>query len=845
MLLNPSFFDHIYPIYQHWTSMKKLSIIAISSGILLAACGGGSDSPSSAGDGSKTIIVTPSLGKFSKGTKVVMQKPDGTSVASGTVDSDGNASITTNYTGPVVIEVQGGAGVQYYDEGDDTVKDFATGEKLRAVLPEVKNAGVTPLTDAAVEYLVNQAGGSKLTTGSTAEILASIKDANNKMGTAFGMNDILERPTPIGKGDAPIASVTPANQYAVVLAALAKTAEIKSGSIKHSAAEVAKALAKDLSDGKIDGQVLENGAKKAVSAVLNFTPIDPNKFKQKLEEKHKEAANFFVDNNVRDVIKSLAPEINEDVSQITSRNNQSDISLAKALFSDLRNSLKPMSNVTKTGFLDNPVNRIEADLKATTFANAELLASRMEAAYRSVQTFEDGLAYTAGNTKGFVSGTNPLTGQVALTRENVNFADLFLGNGNSNNFSRNYSSCYLATTSTLQTNEKVFCAFAIPQLRTNTSTTYFGPMSTSGTTTLKYIGYEISRTAADSYAYTAAIYTQTIDNASAHAAGLSAANANGGIASPNFQTYYVNGIYNYIKASAVVSKDTNISPTSGTLTKVTTNGSTTKVTLKGTLPPSSSVTGVDTIDISGEKTTAGTDLFKYALSGSMSSAMTATGSTDRTAKVSLETGSYVIAKEVSGSNAELQEGTLIGTFETRDSKFSGTIVANVPMKDKNGLNPSFTKVVFDGSITDKTTAGAGTFLTGKLAVQQTNFDQFDATKDDSANNPLKGTVGFTGTIKVPEIPELKLVLTATKTGFSTTETAITYTYTDSNKVAKTISASGNSDTANPSNDTATISNQDGITINPKSGDITKNGTKVATLTNGKVNYEDGASETFN
>jgi len=236
------------------TSSKniQLSALVVACAVALTACGGGGDSASAPGPGpvtpaSNPITVTPSLGQFSAGTVVVAYKLDGTTeVARGTVDANGVAKIDLGaHTGPVVVSVQGGAGVTYYDENTKANVNFPAGQTLSAVAPAgTAQVGVTPLTEAAKQQLAAATGGIAAATDTT------IGAANKTVAAAFGLADALTPPVLIKDATAKTADNSDAGRYALVLAVLAG-----SGDAGVPAHEAAAALAKDFgADGKLDGK---------------------------------------------------------------------------------------------------------------------------------------------------------------------------------------------------------------------------------------------------------------------------------------------------------------------------------------------------------------------------------------------------------------------------------------------------------------------------------------------------------------------------------------------------------------------------------------------------------------
>lgn len=281
------------------TKNWKLSALVMASALALAACGGGGGGgdASSPGTGpgtgpqaSNPITVTPSLGQFSVGTVVVAYKLDGTTeVGRGTVDANGVAKIDTgSYTGAVIVSVQGGAGVTYFDESTKTNVAFPAGQTLSAVAPAGTSVvGVTPLTEAAKQKLAAAAGGIAAATDTT------IGTANKTVAAAFGLADALTPPVLIKDATSKNTDNSDAGRYALVLAVLAS-----SGDAGVPAHEAAAALAKDYAaDGKLDGKGTDGAA---------IAKVDVAKLAATYGDKLAEAAKDFAKPDVAAVIQAEA-----------------------------------------------------------------------------------------------------------------------------------------------------------------------------------------------------------------------------------------------------------------------------------------------------------------------------------------------------------------------------------------------------------------------------------------------------------------------------------------------------------------------------------------------------------
>ncbi|NDP39865.1 MAG: hypothetical protein GZ093_14130 [Rhodoferax sp.] len=755
-------------------TIRGLSLALASVGMLtIYGCGGGSS-----GDTPPTVTsmtVAPSLGKFSKGTSVKLKRIDLTQLASGSIGDDGKAILTfTGYAGPIVVEVLGGADVQYYDEGTKALATFGAGKTLRAVAPAAQAVvGVTALTNAAVVKLEAATGGIAVAT------VININDANAKVGSALGMgtSSILDAPTLVDIATGKTLDVaTVGDKYALVLAALAKIATGTS-----TAVDVADALARDLKDDQLDG--LDSTSTAPTTAIAN-APTNAA-----LISNYTAAA---ADLATATTVAPLVP--NPNVSTITA-SYLSDLGLAKAMFAELRTTLNSFSNGS-TGFLDTQATRMNADLNANVAPELAKVASRVGTLAMAMAMFEDGKAYTSNNTFGLM----PTTDGSALVRQSGSPDAAWYGYG---------SFDYCRTDSATGVASKVTCS-------------HFGQDSADRSDPtnpkFKYIVYELTGTASNQYNYTATRYNRSV-----------AENAYGGIAALGTPTL------------------ASVPAGNGTLTKTVSGTTMTGLTINGTLPPSATnasntlSTGVDTIAISAARSAlTAANNFRYALSGSVATTNLADAS--KVVTLSLDNGSYFDSDETASATGgtKVLAVKLVGTAKTTATKFTGTLDVGAFSNNADGFDYSPTSIVFNGSISDTSTGGAGEMLTGKLEAAVADYKLYHSTQPQSGTNYQKATVTFTGTVQAPSRPALKLVVAAVKTGIATSNITVDYSY-------GTVKITGSGATSATGN-TLTLSNQDGVQVvlnSQSAGTVTKSGATLATIGNGMVNYTDGVSESLN
>lgn len=193
-----------------------------------------------------TLSVTPSLGLVRNAT-VVVKNAAGATVGTGSTDNNGTASVVVTGAGPYIVEVQGDADAEYFDEKLGAFVAFPSGS-IHALVPAgTTNVGVTGLTE-----LAHKLWSSNAVPLSAANITA----ANGAILNAFapsapaGFSNLLTPPRVIGA--TPAAGDLAANAadlYAAILAGLAQ-----SGTGSTPALSAIQQIGQDIADGTLDGQ---------------------------------------------------------------------------------------------------------------------------------------------------------------------------------------------------------------------------------------------------------------------------------------------------------------------------------------------------------------------------------------------------------------------------------------------------------------------------------------------------------------------------------------------------------------------------------------------------------------
>lgn len=753
------------------------------------AGGGGGDTATTAT--SATTTVTPSLGKFSKGTKVKLSKVDAnlSEISTQSIDDSGSATFSLGgYTGAVVIEVIGDANSQYYDEKTKQLEKFGLGKNLRAVAPTAQaEIGVSALTNAATIKL--ETAGSLKSVNTT-----QINDANAKVAAVFGLPNILIAPKPIGSTTGKTLDIAaPGDKYALVLSALAKTGS--------DALTVATELANDLKqDDLLDGKKDSTGTTPV--ALANYVPAN-------LATAYQDAAKDSATPTSESVVVQQPFTVSTDVSKVTGKADN-PINIAKAMFAELRTTLNSFANGSKTGFLDTQATRMQADLTANVAPEMSKVANRISVLSTAVGMFEE--ASAANAAQNFSSGPSPFTPSAnTLVRQRGSIAGLWYG------YDTNFEYCW--TDSPSGVSAKVSCAVA-------NSVSYD---STNNNYKIKMVVIELTKTASNQYSYTAKRFNTASFNT----------NPTAGLSSFTLQT---------TPTTTSATDSTPIPAGNGTFVKTFNGTNLTGFAINGTLPPSATnaagtafTTGVDTIAITTTRTALATaNNYRYTLSGSVSTANLA--DVNKVVTLSIDSGSYIDLNEstLAATGPQIVGAKFVGTAQTAATKFTGSIDVGAFATSKNS-EYSPTSIVFNGSIADiRPTIGTGQILTGKLEATVVGYANFDSSANESSSNFLHSTMTFTGTVQAPSRPLLKLVAAVKRTGLTTGDTTLNYSYGTTS-----ITGSGTVDSANSANNTMILSNQNGITVDAKTGLVSKSGTKVATLANGSISYEDGVTESLN
>lgn len=230
------------------------------------APGDGSGGGVGDGDGSGAGSVGGVEGQF-RNVSIHVELADGRVIGEATVDDTYGMvhADVGDYQGPVkfTLSARADGSSQYFDEGKGALLPFPAGETRHSVVATYdKNVGITPLTEAAYQYIVAKYGQDGWKNA------ANIREANEAIRVEFNrqlpvglqIEDITRLPAIVGPdtkdGSLP---ATKNGLYGTVLAGLTNSAALFNVGESAPALAISRQLMRDLSDGKLDLFFCANG----------------------------------------------------------------------------------------------------------------------------------------------------------------------------------------------------------------------------------------------------------------------------------------------------------------------------------------------------------------------------------------------------------------------------------------------------------------------------------------------------------------------------------------------------------------------------------------------------------
>ncbi|MDI1302602.1 MAG: hypothetical protein PSX71_11910 [bacterium] len=265
------------------TTIKPLFKCAalLALGLALSACGGGGTTTSSTGGtgtgGSgvpgTSLAVSPSLGLVRHASLRVLDLA-GQELASGAMDDSGLIDLPVDLQGKgFIVELRGGPGATYYDEGMDTWLPLPASTVLHAVSAEGRTQmAVTALTEIAYRRALHLADGGALTAtfinqanSELADWLARVPESIGTDGTEVLPTEIPSVLDPVvpADGNDLLQRTDAPGRYAIFLAGLSRYAYIRAiennlPCLGDSACSPLLALIDDLASDFSDGVLDDN-----------------------------------------------------------------------------------------------------------------------------------------------------------------------------------------------------------------------------------------------------------------------------------------------------------------------------------------------------------------------------------------------------------------------------------------------------------------------------------------------------------------------------------------------------------------------------------------------------------
>ena len=446
---------------------------------------------------------------------------------------------------------------------------------------------------------------------------------------------------------------------------------------------------------------------------------------------------------------------------------------AKAMVNFLREALNRFSNTAQTGYLDKQGARFQKETQTVIRPAVESDLFRMKAIELGIKLFD---SVQAGGTGLQTVGSG--NGKTYFSTYSGHVESIPYWGGD-------YLACTIEKVVTDQSKAPAFCRAVIRGSRWTPAANYSAALA-SAAGAIQTIRMVINPQVDGTFTYKMTKETESVYSSGFYTFPFV------------FQSFYMNaptsdqitnitsGPYNYDATTGVNSYGTNCltSITAGYDTSKTTRDSTSgsstctpwvgtgrvertkgsgdswaALKITGTMPPSQAYenplsVGYDTVAVSLASTTVGTTDMKYAITGSVAAYETAKKGTvevdaTQVVKYELAEGSYVQATQtkdnsgnVTSENANALSLNII--FTGFNSKGVGTLTASDWKLDKNSKNSEPTKMVFDGTLSDTSSGGAGDVYKGKLTLSRPNYDKIDSTKEIAFGNDDGATVSFEG-----------------------------------------------------------------------------------------------------
>ena len=460
----------------------------------------------------------------------------------------------------------------------------------------------------------------------------------------------------------------------------------------------------------------------------------------------------------------------------------SAMAAAKTMANFMREAFNRFSNSSKTGYLDTQSTRVEAEITTTIRPDVDRVITRLNAVQLGVKLYDQATSTDAANLRTFIS--NSITYYYETSGTVGGMLD-----GTSD-----YSICTMPQLSTAQSSAEVRCLVtsgtaAWIKASDITGTGFNGFSKTASSLSDTVANILVGRAGALAIVLkpsgSATFDLGAVRTVVAITATSNNVNNQQRYIIPYQNTFVRSGPYNYDAskgnthnsacltslAAGYDSTKTTWSETTGstctnfvgtgTVTRTKVAGSSTNLSslsITADLPPvnpsNTLFVGYDKVSVVASSAAVGTTDMKYSISGSVAayeSPKSGTVEVDLTkvVKYELGTGTYVQVTQTkdSSGNVTAEDANYMNldiTFTGFNSKGTGTLTASDFKRDKNKKNSQPTKMVFDGTVSDTSTGGAGDVLKGKITMTRAKYDTIDSTKDIAFGNDDGAAINFEG-----------------------------------------------------------------------------------------------------
>jgi hypothetical protein len=320
-------------------------------------------------------------------------------------------------------------------------------------------------------------------------------------------------------------------------------------------------------------------------------------------------------------------------------------------------------------------------------------------------------------------------------------------------------------------------------------------------------------------------------------------------------TKTADGSYAYTASGSVKASKNNVvtttaagSATTGNVSFALNGRNLASLTISGDLPARVNDTGAiitdrETINLAVTQEVEADGNQKYSLAGDVTSIK----DTAAIGKVVLKTGSYFrVGKqgEVDPANGlvveTLKEINLAFSGEQASSKIDGALTLKNFSADKNGRGFIPTLATFEGAFT---TANVE-FAKGTIGLDLPGYASFDISKAESADNFLKRTAFFKGTVTIPQRPALSVLLSASTEAYQYTTFNASYIGTAGSLA---LNLSGGGDHGPQLLSMSSSVGVSGVFVDDQeSADLFINDSVIAKLNrkSGLISYRDGSFESL-